>query len=340
MRDSTGDLLKTPTTSPLAPLLALLLLLATGCSSYRTEEVVVRNGETELGGTLYLPAGKGPHPAVVFIHGSGPSTRENVRFFAELFARHGIAALAHDKRDVGGGAAEFARRDQLVGDALAAVELLRARPDIDPARVGLWGGSLGGGLAARAAARSKSVAFIISVSGGGVSLAQFRDYQLANRLRARGFSETEVREAMGVVEELHEYARHGGKDRERMQAALDRAFERPWARAVLPRRAPSPDDGEPWAQWSDLDGSAVLDWERVNVPVLAVWGARDALVPVEPSAANIRAALERAGNRDVTIRVVPDADHNLMLPGAAPTDLPSQEYLDLMIDWTRKRVGK
>lgn len=318
-----------------------LLLFTAGCSRYRKEEVVVRNGEVALGGTLYLPSGKGPHPAVVFIHGSGPSTRENVRFFAELFAHHGIAALAHDKRDVGqGSASEIAAYDDLVGDALAAIELLKSRKEIDRARIGLWGGSQGGGLAARAAARSKDVAFVISVSGGGVSLAEFRKYQFENRLRARGLGEEEVREAMLVVERLHDYARSGGRDRERMQAELDRAYEHEWARDILPRRAPSPDDARNWIMWRSLDGSALTDWENLKMPVLAIWGGRDALVPVKASSENIRAALERAGNKDFTILIVPDADHNMMMPGSAPTDLPSEEYLDKMIEWVQKRVGK
>ena len=63
-----------------ALILLTIALSSAGCARYRTEEVVVRSGETALGGTLYVPSGKGPHPAIVLIHGSGPSTRENLRF--------------------------------------------------------------------------------------------------------------------------------------------------------------------------------------------------------------------------------------------------------------------
>jgi fermentation-respiration switch protein FrsA (DUF1100 family) len=67
-----------------------------------TEEAIeFRNGELKLGGDLLLPAGPGPHPAIVLIHGSGKATRDDLRIFASLFVSHGVAALLYDKRDVG-----------------------------------------------------------------------------------------------------------------------------------------------------------------------------------------------------------------------------------------------
>jgi len=64
-------------------ILIALLSVTVGCS-YRREEVTFRNGAVSLAGTLTLPSGNKPHPAVVFIHGSGPDSRENYSFYAEL----------------------------------------------------------------------------------------------------------------------------------------------------------------------------------------------------------------------------------------------------------------
>ena len=58
--------------------------------------------------------------------------------------------------------------EDLAADALAAVGFLRARAEVDPARIGLLGHSEGGLLAVMAAARSKDVGFIILVSGPAV----------------------------------------------------------------------------------------------------------------------------------------------------------------------------
>lgn len=320
-------------------LLVVVALAAAGCTRYRAEETVVRSGATTLGATLYLPTGRGPHPAIVLIHGSGPSTRENVRFYAEFFATHGIAALAYDKRDVGPNrSTELVSSDELAGDALAGVELLKSRAEIDPQRIGLWGGSQGAGVAAHAAVRSPDVAFVVAISGGGLTMAEHRSYQFGTRLRARGFSEEEVTEALRVVERLHDYVRAGGKNPEAMQSELDRAFQHPWASEVLPRRAPTAEERATWLQWRELDGNPMQDWERLNVPVLLLWGGRDRVVNVPLSEQRIRAALERAGNRDFTIHIVPDADHGFMLPNAAPTDYPSEEFLNVMRDWTIKHA--
>lgn len=132
---------------------------------YKQEEVTFRNGDTKLAATLSMPLGKGKHPVVVLLQGSGPQTRESyLRFFAELFARRGIATLIYDKRGTGASTGEIwyktgDRFDELAADALAGVQMLLTRTDIDRKKIGLWGLSQGGWLAPLAASRSKRYFF-------------------------------------------------------------------------------------------------------------------------------------------------------------------------------------
>lgn len=313
----------------------LLLALASVSCSPRSEEVSFRNGEVNVEGTLYVPRGSGPHPAVILVPGSGPFARDNFRGFAEFFARQGIAALIYDKRGSGAdaGAVSFA---DLTGDVLAAVELLKSRREVNPRQIGLWGGSEGAGVAAEVAAQSSDVAFLVSVSGGGVTYSELVTYQFAGRLRERGYTETEVEEAVAVMRRLHEFVRTG-RDPAATQAALDRAWRQRWAAEGLPRTIPTAAERSSSAQWRNLDSDPVKTWERVKVPVLAFWGERDELVPVERSVARIGEALKRAGNTDVTIKVIEGADHNLN--GAAGHDT-SAEYLKFMVYWILRTVGR
>lgn len=316
-----------------------LALFLTNCSAYRQKQVEFSNGDTVLHGTLYLPTGKKISPAIVFVGGSGRSPRGNVRWYAEYFAYHGIAALIYDKRDVGSvRGTELVSGADLAGDVLAAVEMLKQRGDIDAKRIGLWGGSQGSGIAARAAAQSEDIAFLISVSGGGVTYEELSNYQNANRLRAQGFSEEEIRAANDVVKQLYDYVRTR-KNPEAAQAALDRAWQNRWASLVFAsRRIPTEEEMSTWIQWREINRSPTYDWERVSVPVLAFWGERDEVVPVEPSIERIREALNKSGNRDVTIMIIPGADHNLMRQ-PNPENLPAPEYLEAMIDWILKRTS-
>lgn len=275
---------------------------------------------------------------MIFVHGSGRATRETFRYYADLFARKGIAVLIYDKRDIGSiTATELVSSEDLAGDVLAAVGLLKGRGDIDAKRIGLWGGSQGSGIAAMATAQSRDIAFLISVSGGGVSYAELNPYQKAHRLRARGYSEDEIRNAVAAIEQLQEYVRTK-RNPEAAQAALDRAWENRWASLVFAsRRIPTAEEIATWLQWRDIDRTSIPDWERVKVPVLAFWGEQDTVVPVETSVERIRAALNRAGNQDVTIMIVPRADHNLMRQ-PNPENLPAPEYLETMVEWTLKRA--
>lgn len=129
----------------------------------------VGDGERALPGTLAMPAGAGPFPAVVLVHGSGPQDRDESigpnRPFLDIahgLAAQGIAVLRYDKRtrarpqDYATG--EFTVDDEATDDAVAALAALRATPGIDPDRVFVFGHSLGAMLAPRIAARSPGTA--------------------------------------------------------------------------------------------------------------------------------------------------------------------------------------
>ncbi|MCX6466256.1 MAG: alpha/beta hydrolase, partial [Pseudonocardiales bacterium] len=166
--------------------LLLAVLAVAGCAvpvttvpeppHHTAVEVAVPHGDVVLAGTLTLPGGPGPHPAAVLVTGRGPHDRDETlgphrpfRLLADTLARAGVAVLRTDDRGVGGstGSLAGATYDDLVGDTLAAVALLRSRPDVDPERVGLIGHSEGGWLAPLAAVRGP-VAFVVSIAGPAV----------------------------------------------------------------------------------------------------------------------------------------------------------------------------
>ncbi len=141
---------------------------------YRSEDVTYRSGNVDLAGTLTLPKGDGPFTAVLLLTGSGAQDRDGTGdghkpflLLADTLTRAGYAVLRVDDRGVGGSGGDLAATtyDDLTGDALAGVEYLKGRADIDPARIGLFGHSEGGYLAPLAAQRSGTVAFVIMMAG-------------------------------------------------------------------------------------------------------------------------------------------------------------------------------
>ena len=135
------------------------------------EDLRIPVRDTVLDGTVVSPEEAGRYPAVVLVHGAGPGSRSGLIELAERFARAGIVALAYDKRTVGYSAVTNRDFGLLAEDALAAARLLRQREDVDPAQVGLWGISEGGGwVVPIAASRAPDeVAFAVLVSAPMVS---------------------------------------------------------------------------------------------------------------------------------------------------------------------------
>lgn len=137
-------------------------------------EVTVGDGDWALPGTLSLPKGEGPYPAVVLVHGSGPHDRDEsigpnkpFKDLAHGLASRGIAVLRYEKRTLAHAekmqemAASVTVWEETVEDALHAVRLLRESGNIDASRVFVVGHSLGATLAPRIALHDEKLAGLV-----------------------------------------------------------------------------------------------------------------------------------------------------------------------------------
>ncbi|MDB5350115.1 MAG: hypothetical protein JWN86_1362 [Planctomycetota bacterium] len=317
----------------------------------RTEEVQFRCGDDTLSGFLVLPDTPGPHPAIALVFGSGRSDRNYHGVAPHLwrhFARHGFACLAWDKPGIGKSTGDFNAqtfRDR-ADETLAAVRFLQGRAEVRKDRVGLWGHSQGGTVAVLASSLSGDVAFLIEVGGSQVIAWRQDSLRVEAELRADGFAEDDIREAVAFTKMRMDLIRGKGEfeDLEKSHAAVEK---RPWF-----EYAGRCDRALFYSARKMVEFDPGPSWERVKCPVLAIYGEKDTSLPPEQNLPIIRRGLAKAGNKDVTIKVVPGADHGLKVtrpggpkevrerskarkPGDGPDFAPG--YLDLMTDWLTER---
>ena len=276
----------------------------------RFEDVGFHSGGARLAGTLVVPEGPGPHPAVVLVHGSAAGTRARwaYRSWADFFAGLGVAALAYDRRGEGASGGEAnASLDTLADDAAAAVAWLRARPDVDAGRVGLKGGSQGAWIAEAAAARAGNVDFLVLTSAPAGTPREQHLQQLAYGMRADGRPEDEVQDALAYAG-LYFYVARTGRGWKTLEDEVARARAAPWGEYVDQPR--SPEDLRWWSENHDFQTMPVL--ARLHMPVLLLYGADDWIVPPVENAALLKS---RFGSPAlVSVRVFDRADHRLEVP--------------------------
>lgn len=294
---------------------------------YTSESVRVRTSEGfELAGTLTKPKGSsGRIPAVVTITGSGSSDRDEAipfvrgyrpfREVAEALAARGIATLRLDDRGYGesGGNAVRATSEDFAHDVEAAVKFLRARSDIDGARLALVGHSEGGLIAPMVAARDPKLRGIVLLAGPAYDGARIISYQQRTMLE-----------------------RGGAKG-----AALDSLA------AVAAAETDSASRANPWLSWFRKHDPLVVARALRGTPVLVLQGATDRQVTAE-QAEILGKAFGEAGNRDVTVRVFPETNHLFLADpngwGDGYSSLPDthvrREVLDAIGEWLAPRLKK
>jgi uncharacterized protein len=310
---------------------------------YDLQDVAFDNDGIALKGTLCLPRAPGRHGAVVLVHGSGPETRWGTnRYIADRLARAGIAALIYDKRGSGASSGDWrtASFEDLARDALAGVDLLGKRADIDPARIGIHGHSQGGAIGPLAATLAPDkIRFIVAEDTfAGTQYAQDL-YRVGHAIKELNLKPADEAEAMRVYALFVDASRG---------AAIYDAFDK----AAAPYRDTDwykwmefpPRDSWVWgwaAKTANFDTLPV--WRKVRVPVLLIYGEKDALVPPDESIAAIGAELTRSGAPYAAF-VVPGAVHNLTIqPGAnAPFFWWHQApgVVDTVVDWIKARASE
>lgn len=297
-------------------------------SAFVEEEVVVGEAPWALPGTLTLPAGEGPFPAVVLVHGSGPSDRDGTAYAVKPFrdlahglASRGIATLRFDKRTFVhsqkfGANPNFTVQEESVEDALAAVRLLAADERIDARRIFVLGQSLGGLVVPRTLAQDEG-----GLIRGGIALAAPNSTMDALVAQNRILVETGQLppEQLAFIEG---------------QVALlrDPAFDpdHPPEGYLL---------GTPH-YWHDLVPKASDLLKEQEQPMLFLQGGRDFQVPVSEFE-SFRADL--AGRTNVTFQLFPKLNHlftegegeiSTMAEYLVPANVP--EYVIAAIaDWIR-----
>jgi uncharacterized protein len=296
---------------------------------YKVEDVTYRNERANviLAGTLTVPAGKGPFQAVILISGSGAQDRDETILqhkpflvLADHLTRRGIAVLRVDDRGVGRSTGNVATStsEDFAGDVLAGIAFLKSRDEVDPKRIGLIGHSEGGLIAPMVASRSTDVAFIIMLAGTGLPGDQImylqgrligkalgadekelvKQREVQQRLFDIIKSETDTEKAhkrllettKKIMNDLPEDERKQVKDMEALLDSQVKGLDSPWFRFFL-----------------TFDPRPTL--AKVRCPVLALNGEKDLQVPANENLQEIRHALERGGNTQVTVKELPSLNH-------------------------------
>ncbi|MGH9763920.1 MAG: alpha/beta fold hydrolase, partial [Blastocatellia bacterium] len=263
--------------------------------SFTEKDVQVGSGEWVLPGTLTVPAGPGPFPGIVLVHGSGPNDRDEslgpnkpFRDIAWGLASKGIAVLRYDKRSKVFGSRlasikGFTVKDETIDDALAAVALLRQTPGIDANRVFVLGHSLGGMVAPRVAAQDDRIAGLVILAGSTRPVEQLLVDQLEYLISLGGPQADTNRATLAKV-------------KQQLERLKDPKL--PENQIVI---------GAPPSYWHDIEAynpGAVA--ASLKIPILVLQGERDYQVTLEDFAGWKKYL---SGRRGVEFKTYPKLNH-------------------------------
>ena len=266
--------------------------------SFREKEITIGTGEWMLPATLTTPVGPGPFPAVVLVHGSGPNDRDETigpnKPFKDLaggLASNGIAVLRYEKRTRQYGPRlvsirNFTVKEEVLDDALAAVELLRKTEAIDAKRIFVLGHSLGGMLIPRIGRLDPNIAGLIALAGATRPLEDVIPEQLAYIFSLDGSVSPEEQKQIDHAKE---------------QAAKVKALKPEDASSIAALFS------APASYWLDLRGYNPPETAKeLKQPLFILQGERDYQVTMEDFK---RWTAAVSGKSNVTFKSYPSLNH-------------------------------
>jgi hypothetical protein len=269
----------------------------------------ISTGGIELAGTLTMPTGSGPHPAIVLLHGSGPGTRQGLQKFSDQLNAEGFATLAYDKRGSGQSTGSWttASFDDNVRDAQAAIARLREDPRIDRTRIGVWGVSQAGWFIPALAVRTPGLAFAIVLTGGGATPKEVEMFMHEAALDRANVSGENRAQALRLLSEYFMWL-GSGVNRAGVLDLIDRAKPTAWYRAIAIDGVMPSDANRPSWEWvARYDPMPFI--EKMTLPTLVVLGGADQMGSTPIAAERWRSGLARAGNTRARVEVVDGMGH-------------------------------
>ncbi|HKI77861.1 MAG TPA: alpha/beta hydrolase [Ignavibacteriaceae bacterium] len=307
---------------------------------YNSEDVKYENKKVgiTLAGTFTYPKRGGPFTTVLLITGSGAQNRNEELLghkpflvLSDYLTRRGIAVLRVDDRGVGKSIGDFASATSkdFAGDALAGVEYLKTRKEVNKKEIGLIGHSEGGVIAPMVAVKSKNIAFIVLMAGTGLPGDQIFLKQGELIARAEGLPENYIRNETKFESKLYDIIKNQ-PDSIKAHNEILNEFRKYYNSLSQEERKKIGDTSvvlkklslveKPWLKYFfKYDPAPVL--EKVKCPVLAINGSKDLQVSPKENLAAIKKALTKGGNKDFKVVELKGLNH---LFQTAKTGLPNE----------------
>lgn len=322
-----------------------------------------------IAGTLTLPQGDGPFPGVILISGMGPKDRDSsmgghkpFAVLADHLTRNGIAVLRFDKRGVGKSTGTYdlsITSKEFAADVLAGVKFFRRHPSIDRKKIGLIGSSEGGMIAPMVATECADISFLVLMAGVVETNAKLAVKQAGAQMRADGASEgllsrdyalrtailETIRQEPNIktakqlcMATLEEYFKNLPADIAQEAEQIHFAFTHAKAEQMIGMF------NSPWYRFF-LNYNPVEMLKKVTVPVLAINGDLDHIVPSKRSLNLILKTLNKAGNNKVTTTEFPHMNHQFQTcqTGAikeytALEETIAPQVLDTIAEWIKEKT--
>ena len=287
---------------------------------YHSEDVYFENKQADirLAGTFTFPKEGSNFPVVVLITGSGGQNRDEEIFnhrpflvLADYLTHQGIAVLRYDDRGIGESKGTYvtASIQDFATDALAAVEYLKNRTEINPNQIGLLGHSEGGSISFIASAENKDIAFIVSMAGVAIQGDSLLKLQRNNIYEALNSSDKEIAEAEELILQMSAIINEHSADSvfNYPDMFVDEVIPANMKNNTLARNAykrellkiSSPE------MYSFMSYNPAEDLQKIQCSVLAVNGEKDLQVPADVNIENFEKWLQGK----VTTKKYPDLNH-------------------------------
>jgi pimeloyl-ACP methyl ester carboxylesterase len=277
----------------------------------------------------------------LFVHGSGLIDRTMYGAYLPIMERMlgaGYAVFSWDKPGTGQSTGQvdntprvYHKTAQIVLDA---IKVMKTRRDIDTGHIGLWGTSQGGWVMPLVLSQSEDVAFMICVSCGGTSGLDQNVYKITVQSICAGVPEEQADELKRLLSEFDKartYETYAGyvHYRETLAALAGIASVAPETRnrRVIPEEAWQANDPEIEDWWNPI---GVI--EQTTIPVLAIFGDKDPNVDGIQGAFAWRKALERAGNPNYRVELLPNVGHIMEKSQTGCLEEQAQTFEQVMRD--------